>query len=36
MNRLIEALLGLIEELIPDTRVRIKIPVEQTKPWEKR
>jgi len=35
MNKLIEILLGLIEDLGPKP-IRIKIPVEQTKPWEKR
>lgn len=36
MNRILEVLLGLIEDLVPDTRVRIKIPVKQERPWDKR
>jgi hypothetical protein len=36
MNKLLEVLLGLIKDLIPDTRVRIRIPVKQEKPWDKK
>jgi len=36
MDKILEVLLGLMEDLIPDTRIRIRIPVKQEKPWEKK